>query len=71
MKTAIVTGASGNLGQAVVKKFLKEGFKVIGTLHHHTTGGDSNEKFEKTVVDLADEAKTLQFVKLLSLLMQV
>ena len=25
MKTAIVTGASGNMGQAVVKKFLKEG----------------------------------------------
>ena len=32
MKTAIVTGASGNLGQAVVKKFIDEGYKVIGTI---------------------------------------
>ena len=32
MKTAIVTGASGNLGQAVVKKFLEEGYIVIGTV---------------------------------------
>ena len=30
--TAIVTGASGNLGQAVVKKFMAEGFFVIGTV---------------------------------------
>ena len=32
MKTAIITGASGNMGQAVVKKFIDEGFKVIGTV---------------------------------------
>lgn len=32
MKTAIVTGASGNLGQAVIKKFLTEGYRVTGTI---------------------------------------
>ena len=32
MKTAIVTGASGNLGQAVVKKFIGEGYFVVGTI---------------------------------------
>jgi NAD(P)-dependent dehydrogenase (short-subunit alcohol dehydrogenase family) len=32
MKTAIVTGASGNMGQAVIKKFIDEGYKVIGTI---------------------------------------
>lgn len=31
-KIAIVTGASGNMGQAVVKKFIDEGYKVIGTV---------------------------------------
>ena len=31
MRTAIVTGASGNLGQAVVQKFLSEGYAVEGT----------------------------------------
>ena len=32
MKTAIVTGASGNLGQEVVKKFISEGYNVVGTV---------------------------------------
>lgn len=31
-KVIVVTGASGNMGQAVVKKFLDEGHTVIGTL---------------------------------------
>jgi NAD(P)-dependent dehydrogenase (short-subunit alcohol dehydrogenase family) len=31
MRTAIVTGASGNLGRAVVQKFLSEGYAVEGT----------------------------------------
>ena len=30
--TIIVTGASGNMGQAVVKKFIKEGYNVVGTI---------------------------------------
>ena len=32
VKTAIVTGSSGNMGQAVVKKFIDEGYYVIGTV---------------------------------------
>lgn len=32
MKFAVVTGASGNLGQAVIQKFLAEGYHVTGTL---------------------------------------
>ncbi len=32
MKVAIVTGSSGNMGQAVVKKFLSGGYYVIGTI---------------------------------------
>ena len=31
MKTAFVTGASGNLGHAVAKKFIMEGYHVVGT----------------------------------------
>lgn len=32
MKFALVTGASGNLGQAVIQKFLAEGYQVTGTV---------------------------------------
>ena len=65
MKTAIVTGASGNLGQAVVKKFLKEGYKVIGT----TVPNDpvkidiSDSNFETAVVDLMNEEDAGNFVQ--------
>ena len=56
-KTAIVTGASGNMGQAVVKKFLAEGYKVIGTsVPNDAASIDIDDKnFEKIVVDLLNE----------------
>jgi len=56
MKTAIVTGASGNLGQAVVNKFLAEGFKVIGTVNHNEPAKVNldNPNFEEVAVDLMD-----------------
>ncbi|HWH61908.1 MAG TPA: SDR family NAD(P)-dependent oxidoreductase [Ginsengibacter sp.] len=65
MKTAIVTGASGNMGQAVVKKFIEEGYFIIGTV----IPGDSTpinfpeNKFEKVVVDLGDEDASGKFVE--------
>jgi NAD(P)-dependent dehydrogenase (short-subunit alcohol dehydrogenase family) len=64
MKTAIVTGASGNMGQAAVKKFLAEGYHVVGTI----IPGDpvpfeiDNPKLEKVVVDLMDETDSEKFV---------
>jgi NAD(P)-dependent dehydrogenase (short-subunit alcohol dehydrogenase family) len=64
MKTAIVTGATGNLGQAIVKKFITEGYKVIGT----STSNDTTQldvpadQFEKVVVDLMNEDDASKFV---------
>jgi len=57
MKVAIVTGATGNMGQAVVKKFIDEGYFVIGTvIPTDSTHLDfPADKFEKMVVDLGDE----------------
>lgn len=59
MKTAIVTGTSGNLGQAVVKKYLAENFTVegIGSLsidspHYHTVA-----------VNLTDEIAAGQWIQ--------
>ena len=64
-KIAIVTGASGNLGQAVVNKFLNEGYKVIGTVvpNDPVRINFSNSNFETAIVNLVDEDNTLQFIE--------
>ena len=56
-KTAIVTGASGNLGQEVVKRFISEGYHVIGTTipNDPAVMDFPADRFEKIVVDLMDE----------------
>ena len=63
--TVIVTGASGNLGQAVVKKFLEEGYKVFGTLAPNDTVPITlqHANFETTEVDLLDEAGAAVFAE--------
>ena len=63
-KTVIVTGASGNMGQAVVKKFINNGFKVIGTVvpNDPVTLNFPADKFEKAVVDLTNEDDSQKFV---------
>jgi NAD(P)-dependent dehydrogenase (short-subunit alcohol dehydrogenase family) len=65
MKTAIVTGAAGNMGHAVVKKFIDEGYFVIGTVIHNDTTPINfhTEKFEKIIVDLGDEDESGKFVQ--------
>jgi NAD(P)-dependent dehydrogenase (short-subunit alcohol dehydrogenase family) len=66
MKTIIVTGASGNLGQAVVKKFLAEDYFVIGTVIPNDTMviDIQGKNFETAVVDLANEDAARQFADL-------
>ena len=65
MKTVIITGASGNLGQAVVKKFLAEQYVVCGTvIPNDPVVIDIEEKnFEKIRVDLQQEEKAKQFIE--------
>jgi NADP-dependent 3-hydroxy acid dehydrogenase YdfG len=57
MKTVIVTGATGNLGQVVCKKFLDEGWLVIGT----TTSKTSSK--EMYTVDLTKEDEAGTFIQ--------
>lgn len=63
MKTAIVTGAAGGLGEAVVKKFLDEGYKVIGTINRNKVEVNNSAQFEQVIVDLADENAARKFVE--------
>ena len=64
-KIAIVTGATGNMGQAVIKKFLAEGYRVIGTIVPNDTAhmDIKDDKFETAVVDLMNEDDAQQFVQ--------
>lgn len=63
MKTVIVTGATGNLGNAVIRKFLQEEYMVIGTTTKPaTTEFDDHPGFESFAVDLTDETATGSFV---------
>jgi NAD(P)-dependent dehydrogenase (short-subunit alcohol dehydrogenase family) len=65
MKIAIVTGAAGNLGLAVTKKFIAEGYKVIGTvLPHETSITDvlPANSFEPHAVNLLKEEEAAIFI---------
>jgi len=64
--TAIVTGASGNLGQAVVNKFLSAGYHVVGTMIPNDTVRIDipGKQFETAVVDLMNEDAAQQFAEL-------
>ena len=65
MKTAIVTGSAGNLGQAVVNKFINEGYRVIGTVTHKGDEGKNfpEDLFEEVVVDVSNENDARNFVE--------
>jgi NAD(P)-dependent dehydrogenase (short-subunit alcohol dehydrogenase family) len=65
MDHIIVTGASGNLGQAVVKKFLAENYFVNGTVIPNDTVkiNIGNKNFESSVVDLLNEEAAGKFTE--------
>ena len=65
MKTIIITGASGNMGQAVVKKFMTEGYRVVSTLAPNDPAGIDikGKDLETAIVDLINEEDARQFVE--------
>ena len=65
MKTAIVTGASGNIGQAMIKKFLAEGYNVVGTIitNDPVPFEIDDAKLEKVIVDLMNEDDSAKFIQ--------
>jgi len=65
MKTVIITGANGNLGVATVKKFLDEGYAVIGVdgKNDHLEFALTHTKFEFRSVNLTNEAETAGLIQ--------
>ena len=65
MKTVIITGYSGNLGQAIAKRFLSENFRVIGTVipNDPVKLDMDSSNFETAVVDLTNEDEAEKFVQ--------
>ena len=64
-KTVIVTGASGNMGQAVIKKFLAQGYNVVGTIIPNDPAPFELEdkNLEKMLVDLMNEEDAEKFTQ--------
>lgn len=65
MKTVIITGVSGNLGQAVAKRFLDDNFRVVGTVipNDPVRIDISNPNFETITVDLMNEEEGERLVQ--------
>lgn len=65
MKTIIITGASGNMGQAIVKKFMAEDYMVVSTLAPNDPTGIAiqGKNLETAIVDLVNEEEARQFVE--------
>lgn len=65
MRTAIVTGASGNMGQAVIRKFLAAGFHVTGTVipNDPVQLAISSPAFETSTANLMEEEAAAKFVQ--------
>lgn len=61
-RNIIITGAAGNLGQAVVEKFKREGYHIIALTH---PGKDSvvEEADDVYEVDVTDEQAVSDFIK--------
>ena len=64
-KTIIVTGASGNLGQAVTEYFLAAGYNLIATVTSEEARKDlpQSANLQVEVVNLTNEEETGAFVE--------
>ena len=65
MKTVIITGANGNLGNAVTKEFLDKNYLVIATISNESALADfqPHANLDISVVNLTDEKETTAFVE--------
>jgi NAD(P)-dependent dehydrogenase (short-subunit alcohol dehydrogenase family) len=64
MKTLLLTGASGNMGQAVARKFVNSGYHVVGTIvpNDPVKIDIDDNRFETTTADLMQESTAAEMV---------
>lgn len=61
--TAIITGAAGNLGKAVARKFIEKNYRVVGTILNKNESYKAGENnFEEAILDLLNEENCQKFV---------
>ncbi|NJM24442.1 MAG: SDR family NAD(P)-dependent oxidoreductase [Bacteroidia bacterium] len=63
MKTAIITGATGNLGSAVIEKFKTLNYRIVATTTPKSAGAQLGAGVDAHPVDLTNEAATHAFVE--------
>ncbi len=63
-KNAIVTGANGNLGKAIVRGLLQADYRVIGTVRHDDVGSENEgyPNYEKYTLDVGNQKATETFI---------
>ena len=61
-KTMLITGGAGGLGQAVVQKFMSDGYHLIATTEPGTAFPPA-QNLESHELDLTDEAACQDFIK--------
>jgi NAD(P)-dependent dehydrogenase (short-subunit alcohol dehydrogenase family) len=62
-KVALITGGAGNLGAAVVSKYLKEGFVVVATVTPGKKQSSNVSDLHYEEVDLRDEVSTNDLIQ--------
>lgn len=66
-KLALITGVSRNIGKSICKKFLKEGYRVLGTYNSSIEAAkvlqNENDNLTLFQVDFCDEKSTSLFIE--------
>ena len=66
-KTALITGVSRNIGKSICKKFLEEGYDVVGTYNSSLEAAEKlrreNSNLSLFQVDFCDDESTTSFIE--------